>query len=345
MRKFSVSLFLLLLCASQGISMAQEKRHTIMFYNVENLFDTIRDTRVRDSEFTPEGSKAWNGDKYKKKLKNLEEVIYKLSGENRAFPVIIGVAEVENRNVLEDLVSMPKLLPANYQISHFESPDARGVDVAMFYRPDIFKYEGSEALPVDIEDLPAFKTRDVLLTWGRIDGEPFYIFVNHWPSRSGGEVASRYLRVAAAQVVKDKVADIQRRVPEAKIIIMGDMNDDPVDKSMAEVLDAKEKAQQVQKGGLFNPFYEMYKKGFGTLAYQGQWNLFDNIIVNDNLLRATEGYRLDKGKFKYYGFIFDRAFLRTKKGEYKDYPFRTFSGDTFLNGYSDHFPVYIHISK
>lgn len=345
-RQISILLTLgLLIVVNMAVAQTKMKRHVIMFYNVENLFDTIRDPRIYDEEFTPDGAKAWTGDKYWKKIANIEEVISKLAAETR-FPAIIGVSEVENRNVLEDIAAAPKLARANYQIVHHDSPDARGVDVAMFYRPDIFELEGSEALPVLMEDLPKFRTRDVLMSWGRIDGELFYFFVNHWPSRGGGQKASEPKRVRAAEVVKQAVDSVLRISPEAKIVIMGDLNDDPTDASMFEVLGASGKASKVQPGQLFNPFLEMFRKGYGTLAYQGQWNLFDNIIIDYNLLNGSDGgFRIYKGDYKYYGFIFDRAFLRTKSGQYKDYPFRTFSGNTFLNGYSDHFPVYIFIAK
>lgn len=326
---------------------AQTRPYTVAFYNLENLFDTIKSPGVYDEEFTPQGPKAWNSAKYLKKIGNIEQVFYNMAGTFKSYPTIIGVSEIENRNVLEDVVSTPKLMKANYQIVHYDSPDARGVDVALLYRPDQFNYEGSRAIPMVLADDPGFKTRDILSVWGTIDGERFCFFVCHWPSRLGGQAASEPKRVAAARTVKHAVDSILAEQPDTRIVIMGDMNDDPTDKSLAQELGGKGKASDVKPGELFNPFMEMFKAGYGTLAYQDAWNLFDNMIVSGNLLTAPDGgLKLVKAeKSKYYGNIFDRAFLRQTSGQYKNYPLRTFVGNTFQGGYSDHFPVYIHIAK
>ncbi len=324
---------------------AQTKPYTVAFYNLENLFDTLPSPGVLDREFTPEGSKAWNSAKYWKKIGNIEEVIYQLAGTNKSFPTIIGVSEIENRNVLEDLVATPKLQRANYQIAHYDSPDARGVDVALLYRPDQFKYEGSYPLPVVVPGLPDFKTRDILMVWGTIEGERFCFFVNHWPSRLGGQAASEFKRVAAARIVRRAVDSLMLEHPDTKIVIMGDMNDDPVCKSMTDGLGAKGNPKEVKTGELFNPFFAMFKAGFGTLAYQDSWSLFDNMVINGNLLNADTGKLRVQRSGKHYGYIFDRPFLHQQSGQYKGYPLRTFVGDTFQGGYSDHFPVYILINK
>lgn len=341
--------FLLLLWAglNTGIAFSQNKTYTVMFYNVENLFDTIKSPNTYDEEFTPSGSNAWTGTKYRHKLKNLEQVFYTLAGENKSYPTLIGLSEIENRSVLEDLVSMPKLKRAGYGIAHFDSPDARGVDVALLYRPDQFQYISSEAVPVRLADNPKWKTRDILLVYGTIEAEPFFVFINHWPSRRGGQQASEHLRMLAARVLRHKVDSIHQMLPQAKIIIMGDLNDDPTDKSVAQVLGAKPDLRKLSGTDLYNPYFEMFKKGFGTLAYQDSWNLFDNIIVNKNLAQPEAG---TLGLFKsssntYYGQIMDRPFLRQQEGQYKNYPFRTFVSGTFRGGYSDHFPVYIYLSK
>ena len=167
-----------------------QKPYKVVFYNFENLFDTINDPGVKDEEFTPEGPKQWNSVKYGKKLANLERVLFDIAAEDKDFPVVIGVSEIENRSVLEDIVSTPKLRPANYSICHYDSPDLRGVDVAFLYRPDVFKLEGSENVPIRIESLPDFRTRGIVTMWGTIDGEPFLFMVSHWPSRLGGQQAS-----------------------------------------------------------------------------------------------------------------------------------------------------------
>jgi len=341
-------LFILLLAflGFGGNALAQSKQYTIVFYNVENLYDTINSPGVMDEEYLPNAPKKWNSAKYWKKMGNLDEVFYQITLTAKAFPAIIGLAEVENRNVLEDLVAQPKIARANYQIAHFDSPDRRGVDVALLYRPDQFAYEGSEPIKTIVPSLPTLRTRDILLVWGTIEGEPFSIFVCHWPSRRGGSQASEYLRVGAAQTVRNAIDSILVIRPDSKIIVMGDLNDDPDNKSIYETLGAKGKEKEATTAAaLFNPFYEMFKKGFGTLAYNDAWNIFDNIIVNGRLLRG-DGLLLKKPSgAKYYGNIFNRPFLLQKTGQYKNYPLRTYVGDTYMGGYSDHFPVFIYIAK
>jgi len=345
-RVIYILLFISLIWGSHSVS-AQDKRYTVVFYNVENVFDTLKTEGVLDDEFTPGGINKWNSQKYWKKMANLEKVFYEISATARDYPTIIGVSEIENRSVLEDIVSQEKLLRANYQIVHYDSPDARGVDVALFYRPDQFKLEGSTAIPVTIESEPDFKTRDILMVWGRIEEERFYFFVGHWPSRLGGQQTSEYKRIRAARCVREAADSVMLLYPDAKIVVMGDLNDDPVNKSLYEVLGAKGKVSEVGDTGFFNPYYDMFRKGHGTLAYNDAWNLFDNIIVNGNLLHGRGGgLKLVKGKgAKYYGNIFDRSFLRQQSGQYKNYPLRTYVSNAFQGGYSDHFPVYIYISR
>ena len=327
---------------------AQSKHYSVVFYNVENLFDTIKSPGVLDDEFTPAGANKWDGDKYWKKMANLEKVFLGIAATANGYPAIIGLAEVENRNVLEDLVSVEKLRIANYQIVHYDSPDARGIDVALFYRPDQFKYEGSVPIRVALPSEPNFRTRDILCVWGSIEGEEFCFFVCHFPSRTGGEQTSEYRRIAAAQTLRDAADSIMAARPGIKLVAMGDMNDDPNNRSLYTVLGAKGKEREVRTDtDFFNPYYEMYRKGFGTLAYNDAWNLFDNIIVNGALLNAGRGaLKLVKpAKGKYYGNIFKQPFMLQQSGQYKNYPLRTFVGNNFMNGYSDHFPVYILIAK
>lgn len=347
MKRFLNVILLFFLLGGGLTAEAQSKPYTVVFYNLENLFDTIKSPGVHDEEFTPEGPKAWNSTKYWKKIGNIEQVFYQMAGTFKAYPTIIGVSEIENRNVLEDVVAAPKLRRANYQIAHYDSPDARGVDVALLYRPDQFKYEGSYPIPMVLPEDPEFKTRDILMVWGTIEGERFYFFVNHWPSRLGGQAASESKRMAAARMVRHTIDSIMKEQPDAKMVIMGDMNDDPTDRSLTESLGAKAKVADVQPGDLFNPYHAMFKAGYGTLAYQDSWNLFDNMVVNENLLNGGRGkLKLHKtAKNKFYGNIFDRPFLHQQSGQYKNYPLRTFVGNTFQGGYSDHFPVYLFIDK
>ena len=183
-----------------------QKPYKVVFYNLENFFDTINDPEVRDDEFTPEGPKRWNSAKYYKKLGNIERVLFDIAAIDKSYPVVIGVSEVENRSVLEDIVATPKLAPANYRISHYDSPEARGVDVAFLYRPDVFKMEGSAPIRTVVPQLPNFKTRDISTMWGTIEGEPFFFMVAHWPSRLGGKEASEFKRIAVGEQMR-RIAD------------------------------------------------------------------------------------------------------------------------------------------
>lgn len=327
---------------------APQRTYTVVFYNLENLFDTINDPDVLDDEFTPEGVKKWNSTKYWKKQNNIEKVFYDISHTVKDYPAVIGVSEIENRNVLEDIVASEKLQKGNYRIVHYDSPDARGVDVAFLYRPSRFKLEGSKAHKTVVEGLPDFKTRDIVTMWGTIEDEPFFFMVNHWPSRLGGQAASEPKRCAAASIVRHIADSVLAQNPATKIIIMGDMNDDPVDKSMMEVLGASAtKIKDLKQGDLYNPYLEMYRKGEGTLGYQDAWNLFDNMIVSANLVTDPAGklHLLKSKSGKFYGNIFKASYLYQKDGQYKGYPLRTFVGNNFQGGYSDHLPVYLLISK
>ncbi len=324
-----------------------QKPYKVVFYNFENLFDTINDPGVSDEEFTPEGPKKWNTVKYEKKLANLDRVLFDIASEDRDFPIVIGVSEIENRSVMEDVIAQPKLAHGNYRIVHFDSPDARGVDVAFFYRPDVFKLEGSKAHRFVMPGMPDFKTRDFVTMWGTIEGEPFFFVVNHWPSRLGGKEASSPEREEAARQVKHIVDSVMAANPATKAVVMGDLNDDATDRSVVEGLCAKGKIKDVKPGEMFNPFIALLKAGYGTLAYRDEWNLFDNIVVSENLATGSTGQLkiLPVKESKFYGGIFRRPYMLQKDGQYKGYPLRTFVGNDFQGGFSDHFPVYIYIGK
>ena len=306
--------------ASVMVMCFAQKPHKIMFYNMENFFDTIDDPETNDEEFLPDGAKRWNTAKYDKKLRNMERVLFDIAAINKDYPVVIGVSEIENRSVMEDVIAQPKLAHGNYRIVHYDSPDARGVDVAFYYRPDVFKLEGSE---------------------------PFFFLVSHWPSRLGGKEASAPKRLAAAKQVKHIVDSVTAANPATKVVIMGDLNDDATDDSIVEGLNAKGKIKEVGKGDMFNPFISLLKAGYGTLAYRDEWNLFDNIIVSENLATGSTGSLKIQpvGNSKFYGGIFRRPYMIQKEGQYKGYPLRTFVGNDFQGGFSDHFPVYIYIAK
>ena len=324
---------------------AQDKPYSVVFYNLENLFDIYNDPETHDDEFTPTGVKQWNQTRYEKKLWNMERVLFDIAAQQKEYPIVIGVSEIENRNVLEDLISQPKLKGANYRICHYDSPDARGVDVAFLYRADVFKLEGSDNIKLHVEGLPNFRTRDLVVMWGTIENEPFYFLVSHWPSRLGGKEASQFKRDACATQIREIKDSLLRENPATKVIVMGDFNDDATDASLVEVMGAKGDVKELEPGDFFNPYNAMLRAGLGTLAYQDEWNLFDNICVTENLVNAEKGkLRIIKGK-KFYGNIFTRPYMLQLEGQYKNYPLRTFVSNNFQDGYSDHFPVFIYIGK
>lgn len=325
-----------------------QKPYMVVFYNLENFFDTINDPETRDDEFTPDGSRKWNTVKYNKKLNNMERVLFDIASVQKTYPAVIGVSEVETRGVLEDIVSTPKLAPANYRIVHYDSPDRRGIDVGFLYRPDIFKLEGSAEIPFKMPGQPNFLTRGFVTMWGTIDDEPFFFLVSHWPSRLGGKEASSPKREAAGRAIRMIKDSVLKNNPSTKVVIMGDLNDDATDKSIVDpdCLGAKAKVKDLQTGDFYNPFIDVLKAGMGTLAYQDSWNLFDNIIVSENLVNDKEGLRLKKSDgSKYNGYIFRRPYMVQQSGQYRGYPLRTFVGTNFQDGFSDHFPVYIYIGK
>lgn len=340
--------FLILVLALVTSVACAQKPYSVVFYNLENLFDLYDDPDTHDEEFTPEGAKQWNQYKYDSKMKNIERVLFDIAAIQKDFPIVIGVSEIENRLVLEDVVAQPKLAPAKYRICHYDSPDARGVDVAFLYRADVFKLEGSDNIKLICPENPTLRTRDLVVMWGTIDGEPFYFLVSHWPSRRGGQYASAYLREACARQIKEIKDSVLAQNPATKVVVMGDFNDDATDDSVVKTMGAKGKVKELEKGDFFNPYNAMLRAGMGTLAYQDSWNLFDNICVTENLVTGSTGkLKLQKSskKSKFYGNIFSRPYLIQQEGQYKGYPLRTFVGNNFQNGFSDHLPVYIYIGK
>lgn len=312
----------------------------IGFWNLENLYDTI-DGPNDDAEFLPNGGNQWTGPRYKAKIEHLSEVISQMGSEiTPDGPAILGLCEVENKSVLEDLVKADKIKKRNYQIVHYDSPDLRGVDVALLYNPQYFKLTSSKKFKVILPNNPTHPTRDILLVSGMFDGEPMHFFVNHWPSRSGGEAKSKPGRVAAAKICRGVIDSILNTDENAKIILMGDLNDDPINESVKLALKANGKKQKLQKQELYNTSYDNFKSGIGTLAYQDVWNLFDQMIISQALLNANyKSYTFSKYK------IFNKPFVREDYGNFKGYPFRTYAGGTYRGGYSDHFAVYCFLMK
>ena len=315
----------------------QAKAVCIAFYNLENLYDTINDPTINDEEFTPSGGNAWTYDKYQKKLDHMSTVI-SLIGEDvlKGGPTIIGLSEIENRGVLEDLINTPALKASGYGIAHFDSPDRRGVDVALLYKKKDFTLVNAVAVPMKMPGQPEFKTRDQLVVTGLIDRDTFTIVVNHWPSR-GNDVP---YRLAAAAVTKSIVDSLYKVHHDARVLVMGDLNDDPIDESVAVILGAQGKAAKVKAGGLFNPMWQLFKDGIGSLAYKDSWNLFDQIIISEPLIREkNNSWKLYKAR------VFNKPFMIQQEGQFAGYPFRTFAGGAYAGGYSDHFPTYVILVK
>ena len=343
--KFWLTSFLILVFLSIN---AQEKKkfkvHTIAFYNLENLFDTINDTTKFDERSPIMEMKANRAEVYKKKVHNMARVIADIGLEvTHNAPAIIGVSEVENREVLEDVVNDPLLLPKDYGIVHFHSPDERGIDVGLLYQKTLFTpiHTSSHELKI-FNDTNGKRdyTRNQLLVSGKLDGEMIHLIVNHWPSRSGGEARSRSKRVAAAKLTKRIMDSLQSIDPYAKIFTMGDLNDNPTNASVKDVLKAKKDKEDVKLKGIYNPMEAMAKNGLGSNAYRDAWSLFDQILITKPLLEK------DYSSFRFYkAGIFDKNYLISKKGQYKGYPFRSFSNGGFTDGFSDHFPVYVYVIK
>lgn len=341
----SFALLLLTFSLSNAQGGKKYKVHTIAFYNVENLFDTINNPLTRDDDRTPNGKDRWTSDVYKDKVSNIARVISEIGTEvTRNTPAILGLSEVENREVLEDLIKDPRLSNKNYGIIHFDSPDRRGIDVALLYQKNIFtptNFSKHELLIFDDEDGDRVFTRDQLLVSGMLDGELIHVIVNHWPSRYGGEARSRPKRVAAAKLNKKIIDSLQTIDAKAKIFTMGDLNDDPTNASMKDVLKTKAKKRKAKGTDLFNPMEEMARKGVGSLAYRDSWNLFDQIVISAPLLDDK-----DFSSYRFYkAGVFNKPYLTAKKGRYKGYPFRSFSEGHYTGGFSDHYPVYVYVIK
>ncbi|WP_438963401.1 endonuclease/exonuclease/phosphatase family protein [Winogradskyella sp.] len=328
---------------------AQDKKrfkiHTVAFYNLENLFDTINDPLKYDEASPIMELKANRSEIYKKKIKNMARVISNIGTDmvNNS-PAVIGVCEIENRKVLEDLVNDPLLLSKDYGIVHFEGPDRRSIDVALLYQKALFQpVESSSHELLIYDDLTRKRvfTRDQLLVSGKLDGDLIYIIVNHWPSRSGGEARSRSKRVGAAKLNKRIIDSLQSINPYAKILTMGDLNDDPTNESVKKVLKAKKDKKKVPLKGIYNPFEKMFaEKGYGTTAYRDAWSLFDQIMVTKPLIETDyTSYRFWKAG------IYNKSYLSNKRGRWEGYPFRSFANGGFTNGFSDHFPVYVYLIK
>lgn len=344
---------------------SQEKKfslHTVAFWNLENLFDTINQPN-NDEEWLPRGTQNWTQKKYKQKIHNLGKVISGIGtgDKQKNAPTILGCSEIENRGVLEDLVKDPQLLPYDYGIVHFDSPDKRGIDVGFLYQKKHFKPTSYINVPLMIykDENPSGKkdkeestddkteadressriyTRDQLLVTGLLDGEEINVIVCHWPSRSGGEKKSAPYREAAARLTRKITDSLQAIKPDAKVIILGDLNDGSFNRSVKVEIGAKGKKEQVDAKGIYNPFEEMANQGHGTIAYRDAWDIFDIIMFTKPFIKEN-----DYSSYHYWkAGIYNKPFMITTVGQYKGYPLRHSLTEV---GYSDHFPVYIYLIK
>lgn len=340
---------LIVVCFSFTVNAQQTKKkykiRTVGFYNLENLFDTVNDPEKNDEASPIMEMKGDKEEVYWDKIEKLSDVISQLGKEkSKTSPAILGVAEIENKKVLEDLVAAEKIKKKRYGIIHFDSPDKRGIDVALLYQPRYFKPIHFEAFDPNIYD-QNFKvhTRDILLVSGYLDDELIHVIVNHWPSRRGGEAKSRPLREKAAYKVKQIIEKLKEKEPNPKVIILGDFNDDPINSSFKNVLQTKSKKSNVNEGDIYNPYEDMFRRGFNTLGYRDNINLFDQIMFTSPMLDKGEKDFSNYKMFK--SGIFNKRFLTQKKGRYKGYPFRSFSYGKYTGGYSDHYPVYMYLIK
>ena len=335
----------LVFCLGISSISAQEQQSykigLVGFYNLENLFDTIDDPNINDEEFLPQGANQWNTEKYLNKLHNMAYAISTIGTDwSPDGLAILGVSEIENRTVLEDLVIQPEIKDRNYQIVHYDSPDRRGVDVGLLYNPKYFKLVSSKSYRTIVPDQPDFITRDQLLVSGLFDGEMMHFIVMHWPSRYGGEKRSLPGRIAAAELCRHIADSILREDQNAKIIMMGDYNDYPDNKSITNYLRASGNMNDLRDGEFFNPMYDLHKKGYGTNYYRDVPGVLDQTILTPGLLPTDyETYQFKNAK------VHNKEFLKQHGGRYNGYPFRTFAGGVWMGGYSDHFPVYVILLK
>jgi len=341
MKKYLLFGFVLLL-ATLLSAQKKDRVMTVVFYNVENLFDTESDPDIEDEEFTPESEKAWDMEKYDKKLDDIASVIKEINNEE--LPEIVGLCEVENLKVVEDLIQTKDLKRGDYAIVHHDSPDSRGIDCALLYNMEEFRVTSSEAIPVKFPFDSTMTTRDILHVEGKTsDNETLHFFVNHWSSRWGGEKESEPKRLYCAVQLRMAVDKVMNADPDAKIIIMGDFNDEPTNRSVFEMLLANNKKKNAGRRELYNLMYDAHnQEGKGSYNYRGDWNMLDQFIVSRTLLKETRGWHCgyDDGKIFKADFM-----LYYDEARKESVPSRTYGGPNYYGGYSDHFPIYLTLTK
>lgn len=337
--KIPLLLTALFLSATRGQETPENRLYlirSVAFYNLENLFDTHNDSLAHDDARTPGGTDRWTEARLESKLESLSRVLSELGSEYGANPPdVLGVCEVENRMLLERLLQQPSLKPFAYGILHFDSPDPRGIDVALLYREDRFFPQEQRSFRLLIHDAHGNRkyTRDQLVVSGFLDQDFVHVLVNHWPSRGGG-AQSREHRKAAALRQRGLVDSIRHLYPGAKIIAMGDFNDNPTDASLQILCGRRKKQGRAAAGDFHNPLARDFGRGAGSLAFRDRWNLFDQVLFSQSWMDPEPGtYRFWRAG------IFRPAYLKTREGGYRGYPYRTYAGGRYQGGFSDHFPV------
>lgn len=319
----------------------QYKIVAVASYNCENLFDTEDDPNKMDEDFTPNGSYSYTEEIYKQKLHNISTVIQKMGTDvTPDGPAVIGLVEIENSKVLKDLVSQPEIINRNYKYLWFPTSDERGISTAMLYNPKYLKVLNAEPIKIPMESIGQHRpTRDILFASAVLDKDTMYFLINHWPSKSGGEVESAPGRILVASINKHIIDSLTDRNPNSKILLMGDLNDNPTSDGVIKVLKAKAEKANISLTDIYNPWINMYKKGIGTESYQGEWNLIDQIMLSGGIIKNNNN------KWTYYNAeIYNKSFLVNKIGKYKGLPHRSFTvSKVWDNGYSDHFPVLIYL--
>jgi predicted extracellular nuclease len=342
MKYLSILIAVTLTIAIQCTGQKPDEEFTVVFYNVENLFDTEDEPNKEDNDFTPGSALAWNQKKYEKKINDIAHVISSINPAE--LPEIVGLCEIENNKVLNDLVLTEQLKTGNYSYIHFDSPDERGIDAALLYRPDEFTPEEYKAIPVVFPFDSKETARDILYVKGKTkDGETLHFFVNHWKSRNEGVQETEGRRIYTAITLRKEIDLLMNKKPDVKIIIMGDLNDEPTNRSVYEMLLANNKRKNANPRELYNLMYDLHNTGNnGTYFYRGTWDMFDNLIISQPLLSNKSGYHTDYNG----GKIFRQDWMLFKDEKYNEsVPNRTYGGPKYYGGVSDHFPIYVTLKK
>lgn len=327
-------------CSKLPITSKKDKLYTVAFYNTEKLFDTKDNPKTNDDPFTPEGEMNWTEERYKQKLNNIAAVIAGIGGDNG--PAIIGLGEIENRQVLDDLLATSPLRKLGYNVIHKDMDDPQGLDIALLYKPKIFKPTSTQYLKINFKD-KNYTSRDILQVKGDLQGELVTIYINHWPPRSrsrrGRQDESRLH--AAAATLRQEIEKQQKADPNAKIIVLGDFDAEPRSSVMQQTLKATGRPDPAYNKELFNTHYMAYVNGLGSYTYRGDFQMLDQVIISKSLIGPEQGLEYVRGSAK----IYDPVNIKYTLGKFKEAPKSTYSGSVHLGGYSDHFPVFIQLRK